>query len=239
MTDPRLDRIPQFDPLSRGFAAVSTELGSRPFRSYTWSCAVYNDQGREGACVGFAWSHELSARPKVIPKDESFALTVYNRAKQIDEWAGEDYSGTSVLAGIKATMEILNSEGKAYYGEYRWAFGTEDVLRVLGYKGPVVLGINWYENMYEPDADNFIHASGDIAGGHAILANGVKIVKKAGVTFPYTLDDIDQDLSFVRLHNSWGTGYGLGGDAFISVRDLDKLIHEDGEACIPVLRRVA
>jgi hypothetical protein len=233
-----VDRVPQFDDRSRNFSAVEGITDS-PFRSYTWSCDVYNDQGSEGACVGFAWSHELSARPKVIRRDASFALAVYNRAKQIDPWEGEDYSGTSVLAGIKAVQEYKNSRGKSLIEEYRWAFGIEDVLRVLGYKGPVVLGINWHYDMYFPNEKGFIFHTGEMVGGHAIMANGVKIVAKQpdevyGVA---SWDNVDQDKSYVRLHNSWGTGYGKGGDAFMTVRDLGALLRNNGEACIPTIRK--
>lgn len=230
-----VDRIPQFDERSRGFAAV--EPGdTRAFRSYTWSCGIYLDQGQEGACVGFSWTHELAARPKIVLRDETFAQAIYRRARQLDPWPGEDYSGTSVLAGVKAVQEILNSKDKPMIKEYRWAFGTQDILRVLGYQGPVVLGIAWYYDMYFPNIDtHFIKPTGELVGGHAILANGVKIVKLDS-TLPATWENLDQDKSFVRLHNSWGTGYGIGGDAFITVRDLDSLIQDDGEACIPVLR---
>jgi hypothetical protein len=52
------------------------------------------------------------------------------------------------------------------------------------------------------------------------------------------LEEIDLDKSYARLHNSWGRGYGVGGDAFITLRGLDTLLQNDGEACVPVLRSV-
>jgi hypothetical protein len=235
--DPRLERLVQFDDRSKQFRAVEG-LEEKPLRSYSWSCDVVLDQGREGACVGFAWTHELAARPHVYsPVSNDLAMNGYKRARQLDEYPGEDYSGTSVLAGIKAFSELLNDDGLPVYGQYRWAFGTEDVLRVAGYKGPLVLGINWYYNMYTPDAKNFIHASGEVVGGHAILLNGVKIVKKPGITYAYHLADIDMDKSYVKLHNSWGADFGINGECYVTVRDLDKLLKDDGEACIPIVRR--
>jgi hypothetical protein len=235
---PVVDRRVQFDPRSRSFAAVEAfDLVDKPFRSYTWGCDVYNDQGSEGACVGFAWTHELSAKPKVVRRDAAYALKIYNRARQIDPWPGEDYSGTSVLAGVKAVMEDLNSLGNAYIREYRWGFGLQDVMRIVGYKGPVVLGINWYYDMYFPNDKGFITPTGEVVGGHAILANGIKIVKKdSSGAYPVPFDNVDLDKSWVRLHNSWGTGYGIGGDAKITLTDLDKLLRDNGEACIPTLR---
>lgn len=236
-TDRIVDRLPEFDERSRAFRAVEG-IETKPFRSYTWSCDVYNDQGREGACVGFAWSHELSAKPKVVRRGPAFAMEVYRRAQQIDEWPGEDYSGTSVLAGVKAVMEHENSIGNSFIGGYRWAFGLQDVMRVIGYRGPVVLGINWYYNMYTPNEKHFISASGEIVGGHAIMAKGIKVVEKStdGVYGTTDFNNVDLDKSYVRLHNSWGINYGLGGDAFLTLRDLDKLLQEQGEACIPTIR---
>lgn len=233
-SDRIVDRLEEFDSRSRGFAAVSPD-DTRPFRSYTWSCDVYNDQGREGACVGFAWSHELSAKPKIVRRDAAFALQVYRRAQQLDQWPGENYSGTSVLAGIKAVMEIENRFGKPLIQEYRWAFGIQDVLRVLGYMGPVVLGIEWQSSHYTPDANGQIWLNNDPVGGHAILAKGVKIVKIDDAK-DATYDNIDLAASLVRLHNSWGTGYGVGGDCFMNVYDLAHLLGKGGEACVPVKR---
>ena len=235
---PIVDRLVEFDERSRNYRAVEG-LEDKPFRSYTWSCDVYNDQGYEGACVGYAWSHELSARPAVYRVDDNFAKAIYYRARHLDPWPGEDYDGTSVLAGIKAVMEVLNERNLPLYGEYRWGFGIQDVLRMIGYSGPVVLGINWYMDMYYPDRETgFITPSGELAGGHAILANGIKVVKKDPfLPYPVTWDNLDLDKSHVRLHNSWGTSYGMGGDAFVTVRDLAALLHDDGEACIPTLRR--
>jgi hypothetical protein len=70
--DRTLDRLVEFDERSRNFSAA-VGLETYPFRSYTWACDPVLDQGREGACVGFAWAHELSARPKVIERDNAFA----------------------------------------------------------------------------------------------------------------------------------------------------------------------
>lgn len=233
-----LNRIPQFDERSRGFAAVSPD-DKRPFRKRLWKCDTYLDQGREGACVGFAWAHELASEPKPIHVTTDVALGIYRSAQKIDPWDGENYSGTSVLAGVKTVMERLNSVGKPLIKEYRWAFGIEDVLRVIGYSGPLVLGIEWQDSFYEPDANGQIWLSDKPVGGHAILAKGVDIVPLGGVDSPTKLSEIDQHKSKVRLHNSWGAEYGIGGDCFISVYDLNHLLSKGGEACVPVKRSKA
>lgn len=209
-----LGRIPEFDERSRAYPirALATAL---PLRTRIWDCSTYLDQGLEGACVGFSMSHEIAAAPVKGLVDNAYAQMVYHEAKKIDPWPGEDYDGTSVLAGVK-TLQTLG-----WISEYRWAFSTEDVLGTLSNVGPVVLGMNWYEGMWEPDEDGYIHPTGDMVGGHAILALGYDLTKNA-----------------VRLHNSWGQNWGQNGRAWLKAEDLTRLLSEDGEACVPLVRTV-
>jgi hypothetical protein len=215
-TDPRLGRIPEFDKRSLEYpirALVLAEQASKP-RSYTWRVNKWLDQGMEGACVGFSWTHELAARPMVVSDvDNLYARGIYKEAQKVDEWPGEDYEGTSVLAGAKVVQKLGHME------EYRWAFGLNDLILAVGYKGPAVLGINWYEPMFSPDEKGFIHVDGGLAGGHAILCYRVNVKQK-----------------FFGLWNSWGDSWGLNGACLVSFDDMERLLSEDGEACIPVHR---
>jgi hypothetical protein len=209
----KFGRLVEFDKRSRNFPMRSLLRGLVP-RSYTWRCSINLDQGSAPACVGFSITHEAAARPvEVQGLDGKVALSIYRRAQKLDEYPGEDYDGTSVLAGMKAAME------KKWYSEYRWAFGEPDLLLSVGYKGPAVLGINWYSGMMDPDSKGIIRPTGQVEGGHAILCNGISV--RSGL---------------YRLHNSWGTGWGLGGDCFISRDDMSRLLSEEGECCIPVKR---
>lgn len=211
--DPRLDRRVQFDDRSRGYP-IRTLVADQAPRSYTWRCGTYLNQGSEGACVGFSIAHEIAARPVEVPATSSLALSIYDRARELDDWPGEDYDGTSVLAGMQAAQE------KHYFGEYRWAFSLDDLILAVGHKGPAVLGINWYEGMMDPDDHGYVHRSGDVVGGHAILCRGVGIRQR-----------------YFYLHNSWGQSWGpLGGTCKIAFHDLEALLDEQGEACIPVTR---
>jgi hypothetical protein len=161
-------------------------------------------------------AHEAAARPvEVFNITNAVARAVYKRAQQLDEWPGENYEGTSVLAAMKAGAE------KGWYTEYRWAFGEADLCLAIGYKGPAVLGLAWYEGMTEPDAQGIIRPTGAVLGGHAILCNGYNAKTK-----------------LYRLHNSWGPSWGKSGDCFIAAADLRKLLLLEGEACIPVTRGV-
>lgn len=213
----KLDRLVQFDERSRQFSAVDVldaerERRTLSPRSYTWGTYAVLDQGPNGACVGFAWTGELMARPVVINgMNSGFAFSVYRDAQRVDEWPGEDYEGTSVLAGSK----VVQSRG--FQDGYRWAFGGNDELvLVVGYTGPVVLGTAWYSGMFTPDRSGVIRPTGTVEGGHAILVKGVSIARR-----------------LYRLQNSWGAGWGVGGDCFVSFDDMDRLRSEDGEVCVP------
>lgn len=233
MHDPRLDRREHFDERSRAYPVRELLRSSqlqRP-RSYTWGMPsnIVLDQGREGACVGFAIAHELAARPVVVGGvGDSFALQLYRRAQQLDPWPGESYSGTSVLAGMQAAQEL------GHFDEYRWAFGVDDAVLAIGYRGPVVFGIPWYSGMY--DAPNgVLRVTGELVGGHAIVGVGVRVLDSSGRR-PVSLAAVDRDRSTVLLLNSWGRGYGVNGRARITLRDLDVLLSNGGECVVPVKR---
>lgn len=154
VADPRLGRFPEFDERSRNFQ-IRTLLNTaeeviRTPRTKYWTRGQTLDQGREGACVGFAVTHNLAASPirnKGLSNDTALAL--YKRAQVLDQWPGEAYSGTSVIAGIKAAQE------QGYLDAYRWIGAgsntvAEDIVDTLGYVGPIVFGIPWSKSMFNP-----------------------------------------------------------------------------------------
>ena len=234
MIAPILDRRFELDWRSLDYPITSVlHAAEQPVyrpRSYTWTVDRWHDQGREGACVGFAFTHDLAARPQVVTDtSEDFARLVYREAQKIDPWPGEAYEGTSVLAGAK----VLQRHG-LYLG-YRWAFTAEEVAKAVAYFGPGVLGVNWFTGMFDTDPDGFIAPEGAHAGGHAILVHSVKIhYRSLSGWLARTWRDVDWDRSYVVLHNSWGPSWGVKGRAKLTLRHLDVLLGQDGEACFPL-----
>ena len=243
--DPRLDRIRSKEDWGVFNYLIRTLITATRPRSYTHRVGYWLDQGQEGRCVEYAICHELLAKPMKVAYHliQNILATkgIYWPAQMEDYWPGGSYPGASPIyegTSVHAGMAVARRLG--FFGEYRWAFDLRDVVMALGYKGPVVLGVNWYPGMFRPDANGFIHITGSVAGGHAILAYGVKIHWTSGGLLRFwksrTWEDVDLDKSYVKLHNSWGKDWGQDGTCKISLRDLGRLLDEHGEATIPVKR---
>lgn len=211
--DPRLGRVPQFDKRNLDFnvTKIFTAKQTAP-RTNTHRCLQWLDQLNEPACVGFAFSHNLIAHPKEVQGcNYDTALALYHRAQDLDEWPGHQYEGTSILGGAKASVET----GKI--GGYHWAFTALDMAITVSWHKCIILGCNWYNSMFNVDANGFIKVGGGgLAGGHAILVRGYNVEKNAFL-----------------LRNSWGLGWGVSGDCWVSFADMERLLSEQGEACVP------
>lgn len=229
MTEERtFDWVSRHDERSRDYP-VRAAIGARPVRrDKTWRTGPILDQGREGACVGYGWTAEALSTPVAVDLNrvrasvprtpQEFAPYVYRTAQTIDEWEGADYSGTSVLAGAK-TLKLLG-----LIKEYRWAFSIEDVTDAVLSVGPVVLGIEWYEGMYEAPG-GVVRPFGAIVGGHCLTVVGYRVAS------PF----LNGEDGFL-LQNSWGTAWGGNGLALIGKSDLNALLASTGEACVPTRR---
>ncbi len=230
--DPRLDRIPSWD--ERNALFLVEPVTALPATKRVWGMPLYwNDQGREGACVAFGWSNEANCAPiqQTPIIENTYSSALYHWFQRHDEWPGENYDGTSVLAGAKG-MKTLG-----YVGEYRWAQTVEEIASQIVNVGPVVVGTNWYYSMYYPSRDGKfeLKPSGSIVGGHCYLLRGfypanvmISLPNDTTISFPYPT---------FRIRNSWSQGWGINGDAFISVDAFRRLFNESGDACVPMYRR--
>lgn len=170
------------------------------------------DQGNKPHCVGASWQQWLASDP--IRTYGPKMADIYHAAQKIDEWPGEGYAGTSVRAGV----QVL--EGLGYVEGYHWAWDAATVADFVLSKGTVVLGTNWYEQMFMPDKKGLIYPSGANRGGHAYLCVGYNSIR-----------------GLFRILNSWGEAWGEKGRAWIQGEDLARLLSEDGEACAAVEKR--
>lgn len=121
----------------RGGHAVCVEAEQGPDDTRGWY--EFYDQGEEGACVGFACSRAMS----ILNRKRYDARWLYEQAQFIDEWPGEDYSGTSV----RAAFDVLQARGHRVMtrtskpedvehgiSAFRWAQSVDEVLAATGAK---------------------------------------------------------------------------------------------------------
>lgn len=195
-----------------------------------WGNPPILDQGHEGACTGFAAASFINAGPikPVATLREPEARALYIRARQLDDEPGEAYEGSTVNAAALA----LREQGRIV--SFHWGRELDTVTRAILLDGPVMLGLDWTVDMYEPSPNGVITATGRVVGGHALTAVGVNVrgeFKVSGKAYKGS----------ITIANSWGTSWGLNGFARIPLDDFAKLIdgiESPGDACIAIERRI-
>lgn len=236
---PILDRIPSTpDPIRQATFSMAPLVQGLAPRSYTWRVPFTLDQGQEGACVAHGVVHEAIARPvevnfaKLDIPDwatrtlaemdrgttqqgaaQAFAFDLYEWCQRHDEIPGENYSGTTAAAGARGGVE------SGIWGEFRWTRSVEEFAIWVSRNGPGDIAVDWWTGMMRPDSEGYLNLTGQIEGGHMLLANGYSVRRRA-----------------FRLHNSWSDDWGQNGEAWIRADDLRALVQANGELVGPVRR---
>jgi hypothetical protein len=190
-----------------------------------WRPGAVLNQGQEGACVGFGWSAELAASPvRIAGITDAWARGFYHEAQRNDDIPGENYEGTSVLAGA------ITATRRKYLEQYRWSFSIDDIIDTLVVHGPIVIGIDWKDGMYETRPSGLVEITGSVVGGHCLLLRGYHPGMRIAGEGWFTRHEV------IVWRNSWGPTYGKGGDGYVKPADLEQLLKTNGEACVPVHR---
>ena len=198
----------------------------------SWATPLTYNQEQTPQCVGYSWATCLTAleyatHSEVVPFE---ARRIYNWAN-LNDGLPQPHDGSMVRSGGDALRINGALADKTFHDsppQDRWKIssfvnttGVDTLTTFVINNGPVVIGINWYNGFFTPDANGFIKIvpNDPIAGGHAICVRAVDLIR-----------------GFATLHNTWGKwGYKGTGDAFISLTDLATLLAQDGEACGPVI----
>jgi hypothetical protein len=214
---PTLDYRPRLVEANRDHRITAPAPGLEQRSRYWTPGTKVLDQGTEGACVGFGVVGEAMASPARRPGSDPLAFDVYSAAKRIDEWEGVDYEGTSVRAGMLVGRE------RGWWAGFRWAF-TMTELRAALEEGPVVIGCEWREGMYQTTDEGFVLTHGRVVGGHCLLLTGYSPnYRGSGARY--------------RWRNSWGRGYGVNGNGYIRPEFLEQILFAaGGEAAVPTGR---
>jgi hypothetical protein len=230
-----LGRIPAFDPRDQQHRMAAHAPLTVTVERRVWPVdaslvpeelggEIPLDQGMTSQCTEFGGQHMLLAGP--VPQPYYMKRGDLYRANQLnDEWPGTEteeprYEGSSV----HALMKVLKAAGLV--SEYVWAFEAETVRRWVLMKGPVVVGTDWLEGMDTTTTAGFARARGRVLGGHCYILIGADERVKCP----------DGSKGAFIILNSWGKnwGYKNSGYAFISYRDMDRLIKRAGEAATAI-----
>jgi hypothetical protein len=157
------------------------------------------NQGSTPECVAYSSSAMKSWQDK---RDQ---LHYYDFAEHVFFVA---IGGTSAGAQVRWAMDRMLHYGYPLAsssprpGEHKIAAyyavpATPTALRQAIYDfGPVVLSTLWYRSWFHPHSDGTLPPPDTEVGGHALLAVGWSGDK-------------------IRLRNSWGAGWGQGGDCYL------------------------
>jgi hypothetical protein len=217
----RLGRHVNHDPRSRAYAFRAPRSATYPAVKHARHIPVF-DQGDLGSCTGNAavgctgtgsFYAPLEGARLGFTWDEAGAVACYEAATAIDPYPGTyppddtGSDGTSVATALKNAGMISG---------YTHALTFDAAMAALQ-AGPVIFGLDWYENMFTPGADGTLKVAGSLAGGHEIV-----------------LDEWDPNTARVGLTNSWASDWGLGGRAYIQLADFKKLLARDGDVTVLV-----
>jgi len=175
------------------------------------------DQGEVGSCTGDAGIGNLGTSPlfdnlahNPYSLDQAGVLKLYNDEENLDgdgPYPPND-NGSSGLtcAKVLAHAGVITS--------YQHCFDISSVLLALS-AYPFLFGCDWHERMFTPDADGRVRPTGAIAGGHEILCR-----------------EFDQNGERLIFDNSWGESWGLRGRFYLTLKDFESLLNNDGDVII-------
>jgi hypothetical protein len=237
-----LGRLYAPDDRDRAFQVAPPSLASlqnagRTFVSHLMPPVM--DQASTSECVAYSFNSWLmGGRIRAAAYNHTW---LYKRAQALDPWAhlrarGEVADGTSVRACAQALRALGDIES------FRWAFDGETAARYILSDGPMILGVRWFERMFDTDEHGYVWPVGPNYGGHAVV---VPVVNLRRQNPPHPVTGALTH-GAVQFPNSWGGRWGGAtasgqwtsrGRAWITLDDLDRLIKDRGEACSAVPRR--
>jgi hypothetical protein len=216
VSDRRLGRHVLHDPRSRRFPVSAPDV---PIASvHHERHAEVFDQGNLGSCTGNAAIGCMATSPFFATVDahelaeytlsEGGAVLVYSAATALDAYPGTyppDDTGSDGLSVAK----VLRNAG--WISGYEHAFSLDQGLQALMSR-PLIVGVNWFSEMFSPDVNGRVRPTGDLAGGHE-----------------FVWDSYDHVSGLCGFTNSWGPGWGESGRFFMLDTDFASLLAQDGD----------
>lgn len=217
----RLGRHVNHDPRSLQYPFSARPEAAAPVVAKEWQrqSPVF-DQGNLGSCTGNAgegWeATDNAVRVGMAKKVEPDAVQLYSDATKIDPYQGT-YPPTDTGSDGLSIAKVLKTRG--VIDQYTHGLSIND-LKTAIQTTPVMLGIPWYQGMFNPDARGVVSISGNVAGGHEILCVGYDADGSLGYPAPF------------KFTNSWGMGWGVAGYFFMTEATVTRLLSEQGDVTV-------
>lgn len=216
-----LGRSVNHDPRSRQFAFRASPRAQLTAVRHARQVPVF-DQGNLGSCTGnaavgcmttgqfFATVNAADA-DWLEPLNEDAAVHCYSEATKIDPWSGA-YPPEDTGSDGLSVAKVLKSAG-AITG-YQHAFTLNDALAALMDR-PLITGVYWLDDMFDPSPEGLVSPTGAIAGGHE-----------------FVVDEYDPVRGWVGFTNSWSPYWGVAGRFFMEAEKYGALLARDGDVTI-------
>jgi len=200
-------------PVSEAAAALDRKMYTMVDRGFRIN------QGGEGTCVGHANTNVLLAGPS-----EHDAYADFQTEELAHQFARKLYLEASGDATYQQGMYPRDACAKllewGLVDSYWKVMQVEDIITALLTFGPVTIAVPWYSSMFY--GDNRLHKAysnywirvnleSEHVGYHCIALTGIDLAPDNGAP------------AFVRVQNSWGESWGLGGTARLTIENLRRL----------------
>lgn len=218
-TDPRLKRRIHHDSMSRAFAFDTSGL-EIVSKKHVRRVSTF-DQLAIGSCVPNAGVGCLGTDPFFATVDrirftswtQDLCQNYYRKVTRADPFEGA-WEPDDTGSDGNSMAKVFRDDG--VIAGWRWTFSLDDALKAGGVT-PFITGIEWFNSMYDPDAEGIVRVDlrSGLAGGHEVV-----------------VDEIDVERGLVGATNSWGPTFGLGGRFYIPIPDYGTLLSRQGDVTI-------
>lgn len=171
------------------------------------------DQGNYGTCVG----NGVAQFGNTLPIDDKFveadARAIYYEATVLDGSPDDPNApgGGQQGATVRSGMQAYKNRGRI--SGYAFSVDLATLKKWVLTKGPLVIGSDWMNDMFNPDANGFVTPTGGVAGGHC-----------------WIIDEYDPANDVWGASNSWGKSWGVDGRFYLKGADFQYLLDQQGEA---------
>lgn len=230
-----LGRNVKHDPSSRRFAHPVAAVADKPvewpvrirpldqdlpvlFQGHsfngTGSCTGNSGTGDEASDATGRTGQTTDALSGAV-LDEQYALQLYADATAVDDYQGTFPAEDTGSDGL-SIAKVLKARG--LISSYTHILSYDAALTAIQ-NGPFITGTNWYQGMFNPDADGVVRIAEDdqVAGGHEYLVIGRAMI---------------QGRLMWKFRNSWGSGFADGGDFYMEDPTYRRLLSEDGDGTV-------